>query len=184
MKPNLEIIDVLMSPSRLSDPDLERGNQQPWTDVAITMRNRSKSEAVHVVSKVTQLTYDSGTRMLVLGMIVPRFGLGLRRITPPTARLEPGESIVVHVAVPLVIRRLVEGGVKRSIESIDASGMEHVTCRVAWGNSPLSELWVPAADDMERRLATWEKSIEKSFERSLPVEPEKRTSETNKKLKE
>src|SRR5215211_3886053 len=134
MPGSLEVEDIQIYPPRLAEPDWQTGEQERWIDIAITVRNRSQ-ETIHAISEIRRLDYDPGMRTLSLGLSepeldpeVPLYQLSL----PALTAVPPGDSVILRVSVPLVIRRLTR---EFDVEEIDISKLERVDCRVGYGDA-------------------------------------------------
>jgi len=176
---DLEIVDVQVSPPRLTEPDIERGERQEWVDIAINVRNRSAEKTLYTISSLRTLDYDPDTQTLLLGLSEPEPDPGFPQFhtfLPELASVPPGESEALQVSVPLIINRITsvsESGVSGleselsglNTEVIDISGLQRVSCTISYDET----LFRPVTDGapVEQQLHSWGKIVEKTIERAL-----------------
>src|SRR5215211_6511304 len=172
MAEELEIRDVQISPPRLLEPDIERGEQQPVVDISVEVRNRSADKTLHAISSLRTLSYDSATKTLSLGFREPEpnSDFPLPHILPPqVTSIPPGETRALEVTVPVVIKEIQPSDQwALNVSTYNISELEHVTCTVSYNETPFETRSTESGVEMVKRLQEWGQAVEGTFERTLP----------------
>lgn len=161
MADDIDIIDTVLSGPRYTPP----GGQQAWYDIDLTLRNNT-GQTQYVVAEPRGIAYDAATHTLNLRLsdsqsIAPELERAqMMPHTPKQIAISPGSTEQIRVSVPGVIRRMLPPtGLSLPFESIDISGVEHVSCTIAYNTSPLVPVPSESATEKLRRHGAWGKRV-------------------------
>jgi len=126
-----------------------------------------------VISSLRTLDYDATTRTLLLGLSEPEPSpemVPIHILPPSQMAIPPQETAVVTVTVPMVIKRARPSGtLGLRVETLDISGLQHVHCRVSYGETPHYPDPSASARERMRQLRSWGRVTEKILDAQIPL---------------
>src|SRR5215213_5089343 len=125
---DLEIVELQASPPQLAEADWSTGEREAWVDLAITVVNHSSDTTYYAVVTPRSLNYDAVNGRLEVGLAQPEPTDGVLSshvVLPELETILPGETKVLHVLVPLQIKRLAFGpGSGLRVDVLDISDVK------------------------------------------------------------
>ena len=172
MTDKLRIVDIEISPSRPGAQKSLIEHPPQFVDVSITVKNVSSDKTLHAISSLRSLNYDSGSGTLQVGLSEPAPDPEFihHRLVPPTlTSIQPGETKVLSVAIPLMIQRIKSPkGARIEIENVDISGLQKVKSTINYSDVPFQLNPETSGREMRAFLHSWGQSVEKTVERKIP----------------
>lgn len=162
MSNDLTVSDIKLSGPWQTEPDLEHGKRENWYTLSISATNTSANTTYHVISDIRHLSYDAPSRTLNVQLAeeLTPMDLGtahVELILPRLKKVSPGETVILEVFVPEVIKRLVPSPetLGQNIEQIDILGVENVRCTISYNDTPLERLPAETRIDVLKRYTAW-----------------------------
>lgn len=185
MSSQLEVQKIeILGPSTYLMPHTLNKQEIEIIEVNISMTNKSKTKSFYVISKITQLIYDSAARDLTINLSTireqhPRRNpnlkpLGFHRIIPPTIEVKPGQTDTINLRVPIKIKRFVgiENG-KVKFETSDISHLRHIIVKIGFGEVPFSHQGpTKNIDELKKYFESWGEIVTKKFDVKIPGKTE------------
>lgn len=178
---DIEIANVQFSPPWLDDPDLERGERQAWTDVAISVRNCSSTVTHYVRADVGMVQYEekNATLKLVLAEAPPSDNLLVTfLVAPHFMPVLPGATAVIRESIPIQMKGIdLTTDPLPTMQVIDISGMRRVEVTVTHDSTPYRPVHTDDPAEIRKQLHAWGKRVEHASDCALPSEgPKDKTS--------
>jgi len=152
-------------------PAPEKAGVEPQVDVAITVANSTQSTTYQLMAEPLDIHYEASTRTLFLSLSEPEqnplegwdvHGRPLAFVT-----LEYGETKVLHVSIPTLIKKIIPNGMETKLECTDISAIEHIACTIAHSERAFYPVSSETTNQMHDRLRAWGKKVSKTLDITL-----------------
>lgn len=172
--PDVEIEEVRFSPPWLDEPDSERGERREWTDVTISIRNRSAQATYYVRADVQGIQYDesNATLKLLLAELPPNEALHVTFLRLPNLiPVLPGAAVVIRDTIPTRLKGLdLSSDGTLGVQTIDISRMKRVEVSVAHDMTPFRPVHTDHPREIRKQLHGWGTPLEYACACCLPAQ--------------
>lgn len=171
--PDIEIEDIQFSRPRLDEPDNERGLRRAWTDIAISIRNRSARTTYYLRADLRGVQYEESTATLklVLAELPPREDTHITFFAEPHFMpVLPGNTAVIHETIPIHMNVLdLSTDDTPNAKVIDISNMQRVEVTAACNTTPFRPVHTDSRAEIQEQLHGWGDRVSHTLERCIPT---------------
>ena len=162
----------LRPPVRRTVETLAEARTESYIPIELQLQNTGRTKTLYFIARPRSIRYDAEAHRLRLSFEEPNpdelIRPGLRN-PPRIDSVGPGYETTLIAHVPLVLKTInTKVRVDRAIVETDLSGVESISCRIAYAEAPFSRRLSEPAGEMVRRLYAWGERAELDAPCSLP----------------